>query len=99
METKRMPKGWIFIGTNDLAFGNKRTKAEQYREINRFNRAIAAMPKLDADKYKKKCDEDYEIIKAEQDNLLQAYTDKKLKSKALIKQAKQIQKERAKAKK
>jgi len=96
METKRMPKGWTFIGTNDLAYGNKRTNAEKYREINKFKIAIEKMQTLSYEDLEKKTEQTYAATRARENALLQAYENKMLKSKELIKEAQQIKKARNK---
>jgi hypothetical protein len=85
-----MSKTWILIGTNALGFGVNETREEKLRREKKFSTAIHNTPKLSLAKLVAKADKDNDIKVAETAQLLQAYNDKKLKSKTLIKQAKTL---------
>ena len=74
-----------------------RTKTERVRHDRITSNAIKTVKSLKLDEMKKHGDELYDIHVAKEDNLINAYNDKRLKSKALIKQAKKIIKKRAEA--
>ena len=98
MRDYRAPKGWIHMGTNDMAFGNTETKQERVRREQKFNNAIRAL-KHDRPEYDAKLDKATPVAlmkegdaaaaakKARKDNLMLAFSEKKLKSKTLIKEA------------
>ena len=91
-----MAKGWTKIETIYSLKNSPETLAERRRKTKLFNKMMATTPTLTASELKKRSNELYNKKKAEEDNLLQAYEDKRLKSEKAIKQAIQIKKERAK---
>lgn len=109
MRDLRMPSGWVHIATNDMAFGNTETKAERVRREQRFNNAIRSI-KSDKPVYNEKENtftpvnliEEGKAAAAAKDarkaGLVEAFKNKKLKSKALIKEAKGYVKKPAKQK-
>lgn len=101
-----MAKGWSLWGTNALEFGDTRTREEKRRDAARqakaFNRLMATTKVRSYEKMVEDAEKAYNTKQAENAALLQAFADKKLKSKALIKQAqglkrKQSEKKAAKA--
>lgn len=99
MRELRMPAGWAHVATNDIAFGNTETKAERVRREQRFDSAIRAIP-VEKPVYNEKENtfSPVNLIKegmaaaeakeARKANLTEAFKAKKLKSKALIREAK-----------
>ena len=101
-----MAKGWTLVGTNALEFGDTRTRNEKRHDAARQNRTFnRLMAKTNVRSYEEMVEDSeksYNARQAENAALLQAFTDKKLKSKTLIKQAqglkrKQSEKKAAKA--
>ena len=89
---KRMPKGWTLISTNtNVAATETRGKEQRAENLIRNTRSKSY------EDLKKECNAAYDAAETRKANLLQAYEDKKLKSKSLIKEAQAIQKEAAKA--
>ncbi len=74
-----------------------RTKAERVRNDRITNNAIKTVKSLKLDEMKKHGDELYDIKVLHENALLDAYKEKRLKSKNLIKQAKKLIKKRAEA--
>ena len=72
-----------------------KTKAERTKVDRIASNAIRNVKSLKIEELKKHGDELYDIHVAKEENLISAYNDKRLKSKALIKQAKKIIKKRA----
>ncbi len=92
-----MSKKWetISLSTNIVEDSQERKK-----RVKKFDNIIRKIPsKVDVEVLGKENVALYEAHKAQEDNLLQAYLDKKLKSPALIKRAKQIKKARTETKK
>lgn len=89
---RRMPKGWTHISTN-INMSKSDTRAQEQRA----NRIIRNTRSKSYEELKKEANAAYEAAEARKASLLQAYEDKKLKSKALIKEAQAIKKEQAKA--
>ena len=89
---KRMPKGWTHVSTNVNI-----TKTEIRGKEQRADRIIRNTRSKSYEDLKKDANAAYEAAEARKASLLQAYEDKKLKSKALIKEAQAIKKEQAKA--
>lgn len=87
-ERKEMAKNWKEVGNNALGTGAKETEQEKYRRMRRFDNAIRNLVKLKEDELIAKTAESYEEREAQKAQLLQAYADKRLKSKDLIKKAK-----------
>lgn len=94
-----MAKGWNLVGTNAMEFGDTRTKDEKRRDAAQrnkaFNRLMATTKVRSFEKMVEDAEKSYNIKQAENAALLQAFADKKLKSKALIKQAKALKKKQA----
>ena len=89
---KRMPKGWTHVNTN-VNFTKIETKGKEQRTAE----IIRNTHSKSYEDLKKDANVAYEAAEARKASLLQAYEDKKLKSKALIKEAQAIKKEQAKA--
>ena len=86
-----MAKGWTLVGTNASEFGDTRTREEKRQDAARqskaFNRLMAKTNVRSYEKMIEDAEKAYNAKQAEDAALLQAFADKKLKSKALIKQA------------
>lgn len=87
---KRMPKGWTHVSTNVNT-----TKTETRGKEQRAAKIIKNTRSKSYEDLKKESNAAYEAAEARKANLLQAYEDKKLKSKALIKEAQAIKKAQA----
>lgn len=91
-----MAKEWKLMGTNAVEFGNTRTKDEKrkdfMRKTKRFNRLMATTKVRSYDKMVEDVEKSYNTKIKENADLLQAFADKKLKSKTLIKQAQGLKK-------
>lgn len=94
MRTIRMSKGWTLVGTNALEFGNTETRQERARREQKFNNAIRNAQSVTIEQMKKESEKLFDAKNAENVQLLQAFNDKKLKSKALIKKAKALKKKK-----
>lgn len=90
MQNMRMPKGWTFVGTNDIGFGKTETRAEKTRRMRKFDNLIRNTSVLSYDEMVKENDQLFNEQTATNAALLQAYNDKKLKSKELIKKARRL---------
>lgn len=94
-----MAKGWSLVGTNAMEFGDTRTREEKRRDAARqnraFNRLMATTKVRSFEKMVEDAEKSYNAKQSENAALLQAFADKKLKSKALIKQAKALKKRQA----
>ena len=87
---KRMPKGWTHVSTNVNI-----TKTETRGKEQRAAKIIKNTRSKSYEDLKKEANAAYEVVEARKADLLQAYEDKKLKSKALIKEAQAIKKAQA----
>ena len=90
-----MAKGWTTVETIYSLKNSPETRAEKWRKARLFEKMMAG-PKLSVEEIRKRSVELYNKNKAEEDSLLQAFADKRLKSEKAIKQAIRIKKERAK---
>lgn len=81
-----MAKNWKEIGNNGL-YSNE-TQQEKDRRMRKFDNVIRNTVRLKEDELIAKTAESYEEREARKSQLLQAYADKKLRSKDLIKKAK-----------
>lgn len=90
-----MSKEWIKIDTI-YSTTKPKTREERAKQARAFKRLMAKTEKLSAADLKKASNEYYAEQKLKNDCLLQAYEDKRLKSKEAIKQAIRIKKEREK---
>lgn len=88
----RMPKGWVLVGTNAMEYGDTETRREKIRRQQKFDNAIRNITKRSAEKMEEDSEKSYKAQVAENEKLLQAFKDKKLKSKAAIKKAKALKK-------
>ena len=88
----RMPKGWVLVGTNAMEYGDTKTRREKIRRQQKFDNAIRNITKRSAKKMEEDSEQSYKAQVAENEKLLQAFKDKKLKSKAAIKKAKALKK-------
>ena len=93
-----MAKNWIKIDTIYSLKNSPETKEEQRRKSKLFKSMMSKIESLPVSEMKKRSVELYNKHKEEENKLLQAYEDKKLKSEKAIKQAIRIKKERAKLK-
>ena len=73
----------------DNKIGNKMSKTEQVRHDKTLNAAIRSLAGKEVD-LKKEGDNAFLEKKTKEESLIQAYESKKLKSKALIKEAKRL---------
>lgn len=91
-----MAKGWKLVGTNAMEFGDTRTREEKRRDSARqtrtFNRLMATTEVRSYEKMVEDAEKSYNAKQVENAALLQAFADKKLKSKALIKRAQGLKK-------
>ena len=93
-----MAKGWTRISTiNDTI--NAETAAQKQHREQQFATAIHNVKSLSLEDLKKHSDEVYASIEADKTQLLDAFNEKKLKSKTAIKRALQVKKEREVAEK
>lgn len=92
-----MGKEWTTIETVN-SVKNTETKAEKIKRMQNFNKVIDNTKILSMKELKKHGDDLYADKKAVEDNILNAYNEKKLKSNKLKKQALRIKKERDKSK-
>lgn len=101
MREHRVTKGWTHVATNDMAFGNTETKQERVRREHKFNTAIRSMKVVKPVMMEEKgsvifvaqnlIDEGKAAAAAQASrkaSLMTAFGEKKLKSKALIREAK-----------
>ena len=98
-----MAKGWELIGTMNVVYGDERTKEEQRRDRVRAQKNFnAMMQKMKIEKslgaLKEEGDNLYTAREAANAELLQAYEEKKLKSKALIRKARMLKRKKVRAK-
>lgn len=97
-----MAKGWTLVGTNALEFGDTRTREEKRQDAARqskaFNRLMAKTNVRSYEKMIEDAEKAYNAKQAENAALLQAFADKKLKSKALIKQAQGLKRKQSEKK-
>lgn len=97
-----MAKEWILVGTNASEFGDTRTRKEKRKDAARQNKAFNhLMAKTNVRSYEKMIEDAekaYNAKQAEDAALLQAFADKKLKSKTLIKQAQELKRKRSEKK-
>ena len=87
-----MAKGWTSIETIYSLKNKPKTQAEKRKEAKSYKRLMSTTKTLSVADLKKQSKEFYKQNKEKEDNLLQAFEDKKLKSKNAIKQAIQIKK-------
>ena len=92
MKNIRMAKGWTLVGTNAMDFGDTKTRRDKIRRQQRFDKAIRNLTVRSAEKMEEDAEKSYKERSVENDKLLKAYADKKLKSKAAIKKAKALKK-------
>lgn len=94
-----MAKGWNLVGTNAMEFGDTRTRDEKRRDAARqnrtFNRLMATTKVRSYEKMVEDAEKSYNAKQTENAALLQAFAEKKLKSKALIKQAKALKRKQS----
>lgn len=97
-----MAKGWSLVGTNALEFGDIRTREEKKQDAARqskaFNRLMAKTKVRSYEKMIEDAEKTYNTKQAEDAALLQAFADKKLKSKTLIKQAQGLKRKQSEKK-
>jgi hypothetical protein len=95
-----MAKGWTQLNTINDVPKNSKTQQEKNKAATRADNLIRSTPSLKAEELKKQGILHFNQKKSEEDALLDAFKEKRLKSKTLIKHAIKIKKEReAEAKK
>lgn len=101
-----MAKGWTVLQTVNSNNYIPNSNAEKIRNNKKFNtmikkaeNAILKDPEQDIKRIKKEGEDLYLAKVGREDQLIEAYKEKRLKSKAIIKEAKRIIKERAEAEK
>lgn len=95
-----MAKGWKVVGSNALELTHMETTRETLRKEWRNFDIIRHTPKsTDEEATKKEIRELYEKRQADNAQLIQAYNDKKLKSKKLVKRARHLIKKQEERKK
>lgn len=82
-----MAKGWIKLETVNDTSAVKETAAQKRAREHHFNNLIRNTKSLSAYDLKKQSEEAYEVAKAQEDSLIAAYNDKRLKSKDAIRRA------------
>lgn len=92
-----MAKGWKTIYTN--ADKTTESRAEKMRKAHKIDNTIRSMKTPTAEQLKRESEFAYEVKTLEEEKLLRAFDEKKIKSKAAIKQALRIKRERAAAEK
>ena len=92
MKNMRMPVGWTLVGTNDLGFGNTETKMEKIKREQKFDKAIHNIVERSIEKMQEDAEKTFLARTNEEAQLLQAYEEKKLKSKELIKKVELLKK-------
>lgn len=90
--TMRMTKGWTLVGTNATDFGKIPARAEVLARNRKADNFIKHAVSLPIDDLIKEAEETYAQQRKEQAGLIQAFENKKLKSKTLIKKAKSLRK-------
>ena len=98
MRTMRMAKGWELVGTSDMSFGNTETREEKCKREQKFRNAIRNLTSPTYEQMEEQSLKRYDEREAKNTQLLQAFNDKKLKSKGLIKKAKVLKKKQKKEK-
>ena len=88
----RMSKGWILVGTTMPGFGNTETKRERIKRMQKFDIAIHNLSKRSEEEMKEDAEKTFLSKRANDAQLLQAFNEKKLKSKTAIKKAKVLRK-------
>lgn len=92
-----MAKGWKLVATSALDYGNTETRQEKIRRFHKFDNLIRNTLTEKEEILRKQSEKRFLKAKAEEEQLLQAFRDKKLKSKALIKRAKALNRKLNKA--
>jgi hypothetical protein len=92
MQAKRMSKNWIWLGDNLDQWSNSETELEKNKREQKFRNAIKMITKRDEAEMIK--NSELTAIKRNEYNaqLLEAFNNKKLKSKKIIKQAQLLKK-------
>jgi hypothetical protein len=94
----RMPKGWMLFATNRSEFGEEvKTREERMRRDHKAQVMIKNVKSEKLEKLEENAEKDFIAAEDRKRNLLAAYDEKKLKSKALIKQARNIKSRKAAA--
>lgn len=86
---------WKLFATNSIEAGNMETKEQRIRREQRFANAIRKLSSPSYEELTKESDNAAIQKEIKDAALIKAYDKKKLKSKALIKQARAIKKQRA----
>ena len=98
MREYRVTKGWMHIGTNSMQWSNQETKQERVKREQKFDNAIRSVDSgeyvydeklgsVDPIGLKKEGDAAALAKRARKESLMQAFNEKKLKSKSLIREA------------
>lgn len=89
----------MLVGTNAMEFGDTRTKEQKRRDFIRqrkvFNHLMATTKVRSYEEMVEDAEKLYDAKQIENTALLQAFADKKLKSKTLIKRAQGLKKKQA----
>jgi hypothetical protein len=92
----RMPKGWTLFASNRSEFGEEvKTREEKMRKDHKAQIMIKNVTSEKIEKLEENAERDFLAAEASKQSLLSAYNEKKLKSKALIKQARNIKSRKA----
>jgi hypothetical protein len=92
----RMPKGWMLFATNRSEFGEEvKTREERMRRDHKAQVMIKNVKSEKLEKLEENAEKDFIAAEDRKRNLLTAYNEKKLKSRALIKQARNIKSRKA----
>lgn len=92
-----MSKTWTELSTVNDTPKSKATREEKYRKMRQVDNFIRNTPSLKVEKLKENGDLHYNQYISENEALLDAFENKRLKSKALIRQAIKYKKDKAKA--
>ncbi len=85
-----MAKGWTLVGTNGIEFSSTETLQDKRRREHKFNNFIRNTKRQTLKEMAEESERLFEQKKEQERNLLEAFNNKKLKSKALIKKAKSL---------
>ena len=89
----RMPKGWMLVGTNAIEYGDVETKYDKMRRQRKFENAIRKLNKRTEEQMEKDSEKAFNAKVENDSKLLQAFKDKKVKSKEAIKLARELKKQ------
>lgn len=90
-------KDWKLIATNDPGYIDSETRAEKDRRFKKFDNVLRNMNRTSFDSLVEEANQAFKEQVMYNEQLLQAYDDKKLKSKVLIKKARILKKNKKSA--